>query len=249
MNLERFGFTSTESKVYVALLRLSPATGYAVAREAGLARANAYGALETLATRGVVARLPGRPARFVAEDPATLVGRLGRDSQRDLELLARSLAGVERRTDIGPTASLTPLPDRAAVMARCAACARDAREEVLAVTGPWASDLSADLAVRGQSRPVFRVLSLGSPAPTGALVRPVPTSEIKAYWGGLPIALVADRRRAVCAVLTDSAATGVATEHPALVPFIRHLLRREVASALSPHQGDAPGAKGSNRAD
>jgi sugar-specific transcriptional regulator TrmB len=232
-DLERFGFTSTEGKVYVALLRLSPATGYAVAREAGLARANTYGALDTMATRGIVTRLPGRPVRFVAEDPGTLVGRLGREWQRDLERLARSLSAVERRRAELAVATVALLADRSAVMDRCVACARGAQEELLAVVGPWASELFQDLARARRSRVVVKVLSLGSPAPSGAVVRPVPATEIEAYWGGLPIALVADRSRAVCAVVSGAGATGVATEHAALVPFVRHLLRRELASAAT----------------
>ena len=235
MNLERFWFTATESKVYVALLRLSPATGYAVAREAGLARANAYSALETMTTRGVVTRLPGRPTQFVAEDPATLVGRLGQESQRDLEQLARQLATVERRRE-GPLAPAGELlSDRPAVLERVGACARAAREELLAVVGPWVPELFRDLAGPRRSRTVLRVLSLGSPAPAGALVRPVSAPDIESYWGGLPIAVVADRRRAVCAVASGNGATGVATEHPAVVPFVRHLLRRELASAAAQH--------------
>src|SRR2546422_7108627 len=47
-DLMPFGFTATESMVYSTLLRLGPATGYAVARAVRLARANAYGALDGL---------------------------------------------------------------------------------------------------------------------------------------------------------------------------------------------------------
>ena len=43
--LDRFGFTPTETKSYQALLKLGPSTGYGVARELGIARANVYQAL------------------------------------------------------------------------------------------------------------------------------------------------------------------------------------------------------------
>jgi len=236
MDFERFGFTTTEGKVYIALLRLSPATGYAVAREAGVARANTYGALETLTTRGVVSRLPGRPTRFVAEPPEALVGRLARESERHLEQLARRLATVDRRHEDAAAPAMTLLSDRAAVLDRCVACARSARNELLAVVGPWASELFPSFV---RPRAVVKVLSLGSPAPAEAIVRPVATPEIEAYWGGLPIALIADRSRAVCAIAKGDTATGVATEHPALVPFLRHLLRRELASAATQRPPEA----------
>ena len=233
MDLHRFGFTSTESRVYLALLKLAPATGYAVAREAGLARANAYGALERLASRGLASRLPGRPARYVAADPAAVTGRLERDLRRDLDALSRQLAAVERRDTSTALPSHELLGDRAALLDRLAASGRRAREELLAVVGPWASECFADLASVRPAR-VNRILSLGVPAPEGAQLRQVPAEEIAAYWGGLPVALVADRRVAVLGLFSaGDAASGVVTSHPAEVPFIRHLLRRELAAVTT----------------
>jgi HTH-type transcriptional regulator, sugar sensing transcriptional regulator len=230
MDLSAFGFTSTESRVYLALLRLSPATGYAVAREAGLARANAYGALERLAARGLASRLPGRPTRYVAADPAAVTGKLERDLRRDLEALSRELAAVERRDTHPALPAHEVLGDRAALLDRLAASAKGAREELLAVVGPWASACFGELA-RVRTARVSRILSLGAPAPDGAQVRQVPTQEIASYWGGLPVALVADRRVAVVGLFSsEDSATGVVTTHPAEVPFIRHLLRRELAA-------------------
>ncbi|HXY19933.1 MAG TPA: helix-turn-helix domain-containing protein [Gemmatimonadales bacterium] len=229
--LLRFGFTPTESRVYVALLRHSPATGYAVAREAALARANTYGALESMAARGFVTRLPGSPARWVAEDPDTLLGRLGRETQQQLQRLAQQLSAVERRSAQPGPAAVELLAERSAVLDRVAEWARGAREELLAVVGPWASDVYQDFVRARGARTAVRLLSLGEPAPEGALVRAVSPADIRSYWGGLPIAVVTDRRRAVCALETGSGTTGVATTHPAVVPFVRHLLRRELASA------------------
>lgn len=236
MDLRRFGFTLTESRVYLALLKLPQATGYAVAREAGLARANAYGALERLAARGMVSRLPGRPARYVAVDPAAMTARLERDWKQDMETLSRQLAAVERR-DAQPAAlpSHELLGDGAALLECLARSARGAREELLAVVGPWASDCFAELA-RVRTARVSRILSLGAPAPEGAQVRQLPAREIASYWGGLPVALVADRRIAVLGLFSaGDLASGVVTNHPAEVPFIRHLLRRELA-AVTPQR-------------
>jgi HTH-type transcriptional regulator, sugar sensing transcriptional regulator len=58
LDLTRFGFTPTESHVYEVLLTGGPGTGYAIARTAGLARANAYSALEGLVAKGA-ARVEG----------------------------------------------------------------------------------------------------------------------------------------------------------------------------------------------
>jgi len=78
IDLTPFGFTSTESQAYAALLRLGPSTGYSVAHARESARANAYGALEGLVSRTAALRLAGRPARYRATDPAALIAQLPR---------------------------------------------------------------------------------------------------------------------------------------------------------------------------
>ena len=232
MDLVRFGFTPTEARVYLALLQVSPATGYAVAQAAKLARANCYDALEGLAARGAVARLPGgRPVRYAAVEPEALIGRLRREFSGSLDALSRELSEIRRAEPARGLPVVESIADRAALLGRAADCARGARAELLAVAGPWATEIFADL--EGLRDGVSaRLLFLGAPAPAGATVRAVPARDIEVYWGGLPIALVADKRRAVCGVmLPDGNAAGIATEHPGVIPFVRHLLRRELASA------------------
>lgn len=90
-DLTPFGFTPTESLVYQALLKLGPSTGYAVAREGRLARANAYSALEGLVVRGAATRAEGRPARYRSVDPAALLVQLAASQGEALEKLAQAL--------------------------------------------------------------------------------------------------------------------------------------------------------------
>ena len=76
IDLTPFGFTPTESLVYEVLLTSGPGTGYAIARSAGLARANAYSALEGLVSKGAARVDPGRPKRYRPEAPAALIARI-----------------------------------------------------------------------------------------------------------------------------------------------------------------------------
>jgi len=235
MDLASFGFTPTEVKVYIALLQISPATGYAVAQSARLARANTYDALEALAAHGAVTRLPGKPARFAALEPDVLVEQLRSNFSGRLDTLARALREIQRAERAPGLPGVESLAERSVLLERAAACASGARSELLAVVGPWATETFAALEAAPR-RASARVLSLGAPAPTGATVRDVPAREIEGYWGGLPVALVADRRRAVCGIVLGArGAAGIATEHPGVIPFLRHLLRREFASASSHH--------------
>ena len=93
LDLTPFGFTPTESLVYTTLLRLGPATGYAVAHAARLARANAYSALEGLVTRGAATRTPPphRPARYRPTDPQGLLAQLALTQGEALDRLSREL--------------------------------------------------------------------------------------------------------------------------------------------------------------
>src|SRR3989441_2232369 len=91
LDLTPFGFTATESLAYAALLRLGPSTGYAVAHATRVARANTYGALEGLVNRTAALRLPGRPVRYRATDPAALIAQLAGRQGEALDHLSRSL--------------------------------------------------------------------------------------------------------------------------------------------------------------
>ena len=101
LDLTPFGFTQTESLVYATLLRLGPSTGYAVARGTRLARANAYGALEGLVTRGAATRTPPsvRPARYRPIDPQALLAQLATLQGEALDRLGRELKGLARPGD------------------------------------------------------------------------------------------------------------------------------------------------------
>src|SRR3989442_4480236 len=99
IDLTPFGFTVTESQAYAALLRLGPSTGYAVAHATRVARVNTYGALEGLVGRTAALRLPGRPARYRATDPAALIAQLAAQQGEALDRLSRSLRDAATPTE------------------------------------------------------------------------------------------------------------------------------------------------------
>jgi sugar-specific transcriptional regulator TrmB len=99
IDLTSFGFTPTEGLVYHVLLKHGPGTGYALARAAGLARANAYSALEGLVTKGAARVEPGRPRRYRPEPPAGLIARISNNHGLALERLSRELDGVAVPSD------------------------------------------------------------------------------------------------------------------------------------------------------
>src|SRR5215216_4839222 len=105
LDLTNFGFTPTESLVYEVLLKHGPGTGYAIARGAGLARANAYSALEGLVTKGAARVEAGRPKRYRPEAPAALIARIATDHGRALERLSSDLDSIS----VPPTPTLVEI--------------------------------------------------------------------------------------------------------------------------------------------
>lgn len=224
--LERFGFTPTETRVYEVLLRLGSSTGYAVSKAAGLARANTYQALDGLVRRGAARRSATIPAKYAALAPEAVVGELERGMRRDLESLQSNLRALPRGTAVDHSA-VTLLDDWAEFERAAAGAIAAAREDVLAVAGPWAPTVLE--AVAATTVPV-RALSLGQPAPTGIPVRVVTEDDLIAYWSGLPVAVVVDRSLALSGTRDAAGAgRGIMTTHSGIVPFVRHLLRRELA--------------------
>jgi sugar-specific transcriptional regulator TrmB len=236
MSLEPFGFTRTQDIVFWALARHGIATGYAIARDTGMARANVYHALEVLARRGLASSTGGRPSRYQANSADACLNLLKGGVERELTAIALKLGLASASTASVPSTGveLGEIRNQAELVAQVTECVAAATSEVLVVTGPWMPELASLLAAARRRRVSVRAVSLGSPAPEGAVVRDVPRAELLAYWGGLPVALVGDRRRAVCAVATSDGVHGTATANPGMVPFLRHLLRRELATAAAP---------------
>ena len=79
--LRQLGFTDYEARIYVQLLKASPATAYEVAKAAGVPRANTYAALEALAQRGAVLPVNEEPLRYVAAPPKTLFEGISRQTR------------------------------------------------------------------------------------------------------------------------------------------------------------------------
>jgi sugar-specific transcriptional regulator TrmB len=226
MDLERFGFTPTESKAYVALLTLGPSTGYAVGRQIGVARANAYQALDGLVRRRAAQKVAAAPALYTPTVPGVLIANLERAYRKDLSDLEDRLRAVSA----SPTAEPPPVTvgDPDALLDHAAELCRAARSELLVVMGPWASSLIAPIAIARGRGATVRAVSLGEPAPEGATIRPTPISEIRSYWGGFPLLVISDRAQAVCGVIAEGGRSeGLVCASRGLVPFLRHLVRRE----------------------
>jgi sugar-specific transcriptional regulator TrmB len=100
-SMKQLGFTATDAKTYIALLRGHPATGYELAARSSVPRSAIYGVLRRLQSLGLVNAIEDKPARYVPLPPERLHGLLESRFTRNLETFKTALDQV-----VGPTAEV-----------------------------------------------------------------------------------------------------------------------------------------------
>ena len=190
-DLTRFGFTPTESLVYEVLLRSGPGTGYAIARAAGLARANTYSALEGLVTKGAARVESGRPKRYAPEAPAALIARISNQHGLALDQLSSALDQFASPD----TPTVVELESSRAVLQLMS-------QDISRASG------SVELLVPSDAYPLLgpalrrpvsagATVSLWSIGPAQLDFTQVRVAKSDGRWPGMPILMVADGRSAI----------------------------------------------------
>ena len=218
LNLTPFGFTPTESLVYATLLRLGPSTGYAVARGARLARANAYSALEGLVSRGAATRTPSseRPARYRPTDPQVLLAHLATLQGEALDRLGRELRDFSRPSE-PVTREVAGVRAVANLLMQLVARAERSVQGVLAVE-LWRPTLPAWR--RAGERASLHVRARGGmPSDPPKWLEPAPENVPDATF------LLIDDTQMLLASGTGEAIAGVWTSHPLLVMLAQRALQ------------------------
>lgn len=100
IDLTSIGFTEYEAKVYLALLREYPATGYQLSKQANIPRSGVYEALGRLEVRGAVLRTEDTKATLYRPmPPEALLDRLIDEHQHRIETLRQGLQAVYTAID------------------------------------------------------------------------------------------------------------------------------------------------------
>ena len=215
LDLTPFGFTPTESLVYEVLLTGGPGTGYGIARTAGLARANAYGALEGLVAKGAARMEGGRPRRYRPEPPAVLLARISSDQGQAIERLRTRLDDIA----VPDTPTLVEIESPRAALQLIGHEAARARVSVRLAAPAEAYPLLAP----SLRRPVAAGLAvtLLSAGGAAALDFAGVTAIDAGDWPGLPLLAVIDDRNALVATRNGAAVRGHWSTAPAFVAAAR----------------------------
>src|SRR3954452_1377938 len=215
LNLTPFGFTPTESLVYEILLTSGPGTGYAIARAAGLARANAYSALEGLVTKGAARVEGGRPKLYRPEAPAGLIARIAHNHGLALDRLSNDLETLA----VPGTPTVVEIESGRAVLQLITHDVARASQSVLLLVPPDAYPLLAPALRRPISAGV--PVSLWSTGPVDLDFAPVNTISQDHEWPGAPIISVVDNRSAIIGARQGTEVRGHWSTAPAFVAAAR----------------------------
>ena len=93
-SLKELGLNTYEAKVYVALLKHYPATGYEVSKLADVPQSRAYDTLKTLTQKQVVTSTPDKPITYSPIKPSELTKRYKRKMTSNIEFLEKNLPDV-----------------------------------------------------------------------------------------------------------------------------------------------------------
>lgn len=220
VDLTRFGFTPTESLIYEVLLTNGPGTGYAMARAAGLARANTYSALEGLVAKGAARVEGGRPRHYRPEPPTSLIARISNDQGLALDRLSTELDAVS----VPGTPTVVEVESARAVLQLLTHDVARAARSVTLLAPPDAFPLLAPALRRPISSGV--PVELYSTGPVDLAFSPVRIVAEGHSWPGMPIISVVDDRSALLASRQGSDVRGHWSTAPAFVAAARLALER-----------------------
>jgi sugar-specific transcriptional regulator TrmB len=220
IDLTHFGFTPTESLIYEVLLTSGPGTGYAIARSAGLARANAYSALEGLVAKGAARVEGGRPRQYRPEAPAGLLARIAHNHGLALDRLSTDLETIA----VPSTPTVVEIESGRAVLQLITHDVARASRSVALLVPPDAFPLLAP-ALR---RPVSAGLpvSVWSTGPVDLGFASVELVSGDHGWPGMPIIAVVDDRSAIVGARQGNEVRGHWSTAPAFVAAARLALER-----------------------
>ena len=93
--LKEIGFNSYEAKVYIALLKKHPATGYEVAKLANIPQSRTYDTLKVLEEKNIVATTDTKPVSYTPIKPKQILSSYQKKMSSTLNYLEKHLPEVK----------------------------------------------------------------------------------------------------------------------------------------------------------
>jgi sugar-specific transcriptional regulator TrmB len=238
--LSYLDFTDYEAKAYLALLRDSPSTGYAVARSSGVPRSKIYEVLEGLVARGDVFLSRGDQTMYAPMPPSELVRMRRERLESRLEAAAGALDAYADSRE--PDDLIWDVRGDEEIFFRLREVVGRARSRLLVqVWGSDADRLREALAEAAERGVVVDVVAYGDPGFPFANVRlhePGPV-EIEEEYGGRWAILSRDGEEIVAGIVSRGAESRAAwSSHLGIVMPITEQIKHDlyIAEMLRDHR-------------
>lgn len=232
--LTELGFSPYEARTYVGLLGTGPATGYAVAGATGVPQPKVYETLRRLKERAAVVELPGRPARWSAVPPETLLDQLNDNFADRLGSARDELASLASDPPDAEPQLVWRLTDRTRILETARSLIAAATRHVyLSGTANPLREL-ADLIMAGDHRGIeFSVLHFGDLSlhvTNGQTFRHATTdSVVRPSHRAKHLAIVVDSTATLWSIARDGSNwDGVRADDPLLASAVKGYIRHDI---------------------
>ena len=228
-SLVELGFSEYEAKVYVALLRENPVTGYQIAKVSGVPRSMVYEVLGKLTARGAAMTLHKEGSTRYAPVPAAeFLDQLHREHEDLIDSLKSDLIAIDTASDLEYVWNIEGNEN---VMAKAEEMIAQASKQIyLALLPEMFPDLQLELSEaieRGVRVAVYTTGDLDLPGGQ-VIVSPVPEAA-EQRLEGLWLILVIDGEEALIGELrTENLARASWTGSPLFVFIAEHHLRTDL---------------------
>ena len=224
-SLKELGFNTYEAKVYVALLKKFPATGYEVSKYANIPQSRTYDTLKALTSKQIVTSNPDKPVTYSPIKPAELTKRFKRKMTGNIEYLEKHLPDI-KEDYMEP---IVPISGIQAVKEKILEIISGAKKEIYIEV--WSQDFkqieSALLSAYNRNVEI-RIVGYDRLQSRFGLVYEHPyAKKLETYFSGRPIIITVDDTDAYYGkVPTDSTETcsGIWTKNKDIVFLIKELI-------------------------
>ncbi|MDG3135741.1 MULTISPECIES: TrmB family transcriptional regulator [Streptococcus] len=97
--MKQFGFTESETNIYLSLVENGSMTGYEVSKKSGVPRSKVYNGLEILVKKGVVLVNKSEPKLYSALSPEEFVSMLKHSTLSDIQYLDDHLSDIKEKEE------------------------------------------------------------------------------------------------------------------------------------------------------
>lgn len=224
-HLKELGFNTYEAKVYVALLKKYPATGYEVSQVADVPQSRAYDTLKALEKEKIVVATNTKPVMYTPIKPAELTQRYKRKINSTIDFLDKNLPNV--RDDY--TEPILSISGAASIREKVIEIVKNAQKEIYMEIWSYDFKLLEPYFLDAYNRGVeIKIVGYDNfKSNFGLVFEHGYAKEIEQSLGGRMVILVADNAEGIIGNSSSLKAENIHvvwTKNPGIVMLIKELI-------------------------